>query len=543
MMQSQAGLDPVSPETGTRYLPHNVRRILCVSPAYSHSFGTLHHAFPFIPDVKAFMPPQGLLVVAACLPPEWEVRLVDENIGPCSRSDYRWADAVLVSGMHIQRSRMLRINELAHQEGKLTVLGGASVSALPEDYPDFDLLHIGELGDATEKLIAYLDLHCCRPQVQLRLETRVRLPLESFPVPAYHLIDLYRYLLANVQFSSGCPYRCEFCDIPELYGREPRHKTAPQVIRELDAMLRSGNPGAIYFVDDNFMANPHAVAELLPHLVAWQKHNGYPVEFACEATLNLALQPEILALMREAYFCTVFCGIESPAPEALLSVSKHHNLRIPIVEAIRTFNNFGMEVVSGIILGLDGEPARIDEEIIAFIRSTQIPMLTINLLYALPRTPLWRRLEQENRLVSAEGRETNVQFLVPYEEVLSQWRRCIAFAYDPDSLYRRFLHQLDHTYIHRIEVPNSPARLSWKNIRKAISIVVNLMVRVGVFGSYRATFWRMARHTFQKGDLEGLIHVGLVAHHLIEFAKECDNGDGAAAFYAPKENSQVDSGR
>ena len=532
MIPSQAEREPVSPQAGARYIPHSVRRILCVSPRCSRSFGTLHYAYPFIPKVKAFMPPQGILLIAAFLPKEWEIRFVDENIRRCSRSDFRWADAVLVSGMHIQRPQIQYLNQLAHQEGKVTVLGGASVSAVPEDYPDFDLLHLGELGDATEEMIAYLDQTCTRPDRQLRLETRKRLPLEDFPVPAYHLVDLYQYLLANVQFSSGCPYQCEFCDIPELYGRAPRHKSPQQVVRELDALLASGNPGAIYFVDDNFLADPTAAADLLPHLVDWQKRNGYPAEFACEATLNLALHPEILALMREAYFCTVFCGIENPAPEALHAISKYHNLKVPIIEAIQTFNRYGIEVVSGIIMGLDGEPAGIDIEIMEFIRASQIPMLTINLLYALPRTPLWRRLERENRLVEAEGRESNVAYQVPYEQILRQWKRCIAFAYDPDSLYQRFFYQLEHTYIHRIDLPNSPARLSWKNITKGLAIFANLVVRVGVFGSYRSTFWRMARCAFQKGDLEVIIHVGLVAHHLIQFSKECGEGDEGAAFYA-----------
>jgi hopanoid C-2 methylase len=533
MVQSPAQPEPVS-ETRPPYIPRNVRRILCVSPEYSRSFGTLHHAYPLIPDVKAFMPPQGLLLIAACLPKEWEIRFVDENLGRCYPADYRWADAVLVSGMHIQRPQLQRINRLAHQAGKVTVLGGASVSAVPEDYPEFDLLHIGELGDATEEVIAYLDLQCCRPAEQLRMQTSDRLPFEAFPVPAYHLIDLNQYLLANIQFSSGCPYQCEFCDIPELYGRVPRHKSAQQVVRELDAMMLSGNPGAIYFVDDNFMSDPRAAAKLLPHLIDWQKRNGYPAEFACEATLNLALHPEILAQMREAYFCTVFCGIESPAPEALHSISKHHNLQVPIIEAVQTFNNYGIEVVSGIIIGLDGEPTAIDEEIIAFIRASQIPMLTINLLYALPRTPLWRRLERENRLVDDTGRESNVEYLVPYQRILEQWKRCIAFAYDPENLYRRFSHQLEHTYIHRIDVPNSPARLSWDNIAKAIAILFNLAIQVGVRGSYRLTFWRMAKRAFSKGDLEGLIHVGLVAHHLITFARECEAGDQEAAFYAQR---------
>jgi len=517
------------------YSAGNRRRVLCVFPQYSRSFGTLHFAYPFIPRVKAFMPPQGMLLIAAYLPQTWEIRFVDENIRPARRSDYRWADAVLVSGMHIQRPQINRINELAHREGKVTVLGGPSVSAVPEEYPEFDILHIGELGDATDRLIAHLDQHPGRPDGQLRFETQERLCFHKFPTPAYHLVNLYDYLIANIQFSSGCPYRCEFCDIPELYGRAPRQKSPQQVVRELDAMLKSGNPGAVYFVDDNFVSDQRAVAELLPHLVDWQKRNGYPVEFACEATLNLALSPEILALMREAYFCTVFCGIESPSAEALKAIGKGHNLRVPILEGIRTFNEYGIEVVSGIIMGLDGEPADIGDQVLQLIEESQMPMLTINLLYALPRTPLWRRLEREGRLLPAqEGRESNVKFLVPYEQLLAEWRRCTFTAYDPDYLYQRFRHQMAHTYPRRIAVPASRARLSYNNIKKGLCILFNIVTKIGLFGSYRSTFWKMAKPAFKRGDIEGIIHVGLVAHHLIEFTRECREGAESAAFYAQK---------
>ena len=519
----------------TSRTPASRRRILCVSPGYSHSFGTLHAAYPLIPGVQAFMPPQGILLIASYLPKQWEVRFIDENIRRAGRADYRWADAVLVSGMHIQRPQINRINDLAHREGSLTILGGPSVSALPEQYPDFDILHLGELGDATDRMIDYLDRHCARPAEQMILQTAERLCFNSFPVPAYHLINLYDYLLANIQFSSGCPYRCEFCDIPELYGRSPRHKTADQVVRELDAMLESGNPGAVYFVDDNFVSDQRAVAELLPRLIDWQKRNGYPVEFACEATLNLALCPEILAMMREAYFCTVFCGIESPSPEALHSIAKHHNLKLPILDAIKIFNGFGIEVVSGIIMGLDGEPADIGDQILDFIETSQIPMLTINLLYALPKTPLWRRLEQQGRLLPEDaGRESNVKFLVPYEQLLKEWRRCILTAYDPEFLYRRFIHQMEHTYPRRITPPNSRARLSLKNIRKGLCILANIVMKIGLRGSYRKTFWGMAQPAFKRGDIEGIIHVGLVAHHLIEFSVQCREEQESAAFYSQK---------
>lgn len=518
----------------TPYVPRNQRKILCVFPKYSRSFGTFHHAYPLMRGVKAFMPPQGILVAAAYLPAGWEVRFIDENIQPARKKDYQWADVVITSGMHIQRPQINKINDLAHKYGKITVVGGPSVSGCPEYYPDFDLLHVGELGDAMDALIEHLDNTIARPTQQIRFETRDRLPLDEFPIPAYHLLNLNQYFIANVQFSSGCPYRCEFCDIPELYGRNPRLKTPEQVIAELDAMLASGNPGAVYFVDDNFVGNRRAVTELLPHLIEWQKKNGYPVQFACEATLNIAQSPKLLEMMREAYFGTVFCGIETPDPEALKSMAKDQNLSIPILEAIQTLNSYGLEVVSGIILGLDTDTPETCDRILDFIRLSNIPMLTINLLYALPKTPLWRRLEEAGRLNFEAGRESNVEFLMPYHEVLQMWQRCITTAYDPEFLFERFAYQCEHTYPNRIKPPKSAARVNKENVRRGLTMMAKLFWHAGVISSYRETFWQMAKPEIEKGKIERLLSIGLVAHHLIEFTKECSKGIESASFYSQK---------
>src|SRR5919204_13452 len=219
------------------------RRVLCIYPAYARSFGTFQHAYGFFGGrVRAFMPPQGLLAVAAYLPASWEVRFVDENSRATSDDDFRWADAVFVSGMHVQRPWIHDVIARAHAHDRMVVLGGPSVSGCPEYYPDADVLHVGELGDATDRLIAYLDHHVERPPEQLRFETVERLPLADFPTPAYDQIPLREYFIANIQFSSGCPYACEFCDIPALYGRNPRLKTPEQICRELDVI----EPAALY---------------------------------------------------------------------------------------------------------------------------------------------------------------------------------------------------------------------------------------------------------------------------------------------------------
>jgi radical SAM superfamily enzyme YgiQ (UPF0313 family) len=517
----------------TPYASTTSRRILCVYPRYARSFGTFQHAYPFFGGrVRAFMPPQGLLVVAAYLPETWTVRFVDENSEAATAADFRWADAVFVSGMHIQRAQIHDVIARAHRHGRPVVVGGPSVSGCPEYYPDADMLHVGELGDATDRLIEHLDRRPGRPPRQLRFETVERLPLASFPTPAYGLIPLREYFIANMQFSSGCPYACEFCDIPALYGRNPRLKTTAQVLAELDLIAGMGAT-SVYFVDDNFIGNQKAALELLPHLVAWQTRNRYPLRFACEATLNLAKNERVLELMREAGFITVFCGIETPEPEALHAISKDHNLRLPILESVRRINSYGLEVVSGIILGLDTDGPDTADRIIEFIRASRIPMLTINVLYALPKTPLWRRLEAEGRLVAEEGRESNVVFKLPHETVQAMWRRCITAAYTPEAVYARFAHNIAHTFSRRKRYPANPQRASWANVRMGFGILARLIWRVGVLGDYRQTFWRLAWPALKAGDIEPLIHAAVVSHHLIAFTRDCLQGVGESSFYAP----------
>jgi radical SAM superfamily enzyme YgiQ (UPF0313 family) len=520
------------------------RRVLCIVPSYSPSFGTFQNAYPLSGRrVRAFMPPQGILVIAAYLPDHWDVRFVDENIASASQRDFEWADVVLVSGMHIQKDKINDINRRAHEAGKTTVLGGPSVSGAPEKYPEFDYLHLGELGDATDNLIAALERDPSRPGTQIVLETKERLALQSFPVPAYHLVELDRYFLSSIQFSSGCPYRCEFCDIPALYGRVPRLKTPAQITAELDTMYSQGGINAVYFVDDNFIGNRKAAKELLPHIIAWQKKNGYPMQLACEATLNIANESETLAMMREAYFTTLFCGIETPDLGALHAMKKDQNARQPILESVAKINSYGIEVVSGMILGLDTDTYETPRQILDFIERSNIPMLTINLLEALPRTPLWDRLAKDGRLVDEPGRESNVVFKLPYEKVVAMWRDLIEAAYRPEALYRRFTHNVEHTYPNRLDLSKAHGRASLANIRRALRISRNLLFKVGLFSDYRETFWNLCGPLLRTGRFEAAIHVGLVGHHLISFAREAVSGQQNASFYSANTRPRIDIAR
>src|SRR6266567_4181134 len=435
-----------------------VRRILCVFPRYKSSFGTFEYSYPLTDGVRAFMPPQGLLLIAAYLPANWPVRFVDENLRPATTEDFEWADAVFVSGMHIQRQQMNDICRRAHAFDLAVAIGGPSVSACPDYYPSFDYLHVGELGDATNELIARLARDSSCPAQQVVLKTADRLDMTEFPIPAYELAEVKRYFLGSIQYSSGCPYQCEFCDIPGLYGRNPRLKTPQQIIAELDRLRECGVTDTIYFVDDNFIGNRKAAVDLLPHLIEWQKRTGYVVRLACEATLNIAKRPEILEKMREAFFVTIFCGIETPDPDALKAMHKDHNMMVPILEGVRTINSYGMEVVSGIIMGLD--------------------------------------------------------------------------TYQPERLYARYQYQCDFTYANQLRMPVSAEQKSWANIKRGLIMLRKIFWKVGVLSDYRKVFWKFAWSRLRRGDIESLISVTLIAHHLIMFARAASGGQQNASNYS-----------
>jgi len=235
----------------------------------------------------------------------------------------------------------------------------------------------------------------------------------------------------------------------------------------------------VYFVDDNFIGNRKAALELLPHLVKWQKKTGYVLRFSCEATLNIAKRPEILAAMREAFFATIFCGIETPDPVALKAMHKDHNMMVPIMESDPDPQPFRHGGRVGIILGLDTDKPETGQHLLEFIEASQIPLLTINLLQALPGTPLWDRLKRENRLIEDEGRDSNVDFHLPYEDVVTTWRACMGSAYQPDKLLARYEFQIQQTYPHRIEPPASRERSSWRNVKLGLTMLRNIFWKSG----------------------------------------------------------------
>lgn len=518
-------------DSAFKFAPKNRRRILCIFPEYAWSFATFNYSFELMGSVKAFMPPQGILLLAALVPPAWEVRFIDENVRRATEEDFNWAEVVFTSGMHIQREQIQDIIARSHRAGRSVVLGGPSASSAPEWYPGADIIHCGEAGDATRKLFELIDRSPGRFKRQIVLKTVERLPMTELPMPAYDLIDIGSYFLCTVQFSSGCPHCCEFCDIPGLYGRRPRHKSPAQVIRELD-FLAAGGASSIYFVDDNFIGEPRATSELLKHLVAWQDRWDCRVRLSCEATLRLTDHPDILAQMRDAYFTNIYCGIETPETLALRAIGKTVNLRTPILDAIDILNSYGIEVAAGLIMGLDTDTEQTPKAIAEFIRASRAPIHTLNILYALPKTPLYERLEAQGRIVCDERRDSNIQFLQPYEQIVSNWRAVIEQAYEPGALYRRYATQAKKTYPNRRRPARPLLHATPRNLRRACSILGRLIWRVGIRADYRSEFWSMVWTQLCRGCIENIFQIALVAYHLVNYARDCVAGRTQASNYS-----------
>jgi hopanoid C-2 methylase len=513
----------------------NHRKILCVFARYVPVFANFYHSYQFFPDTAAFMTPQGILTIAAYLPEEWEVRVVDENIRPAADADFAWADAVFVSGMHVQRKRMAWLAERAHAFGKIAAAGGPSVSSRPSYHPGYDILQVGELGDSTDELIRLLDASVERPAEQIVLTTQHRLPLNDFPIPAYDLVDLDKYMLLSIQWSSGCPYTCDFCDIPALYGHEPRMKTPERLLAELDAILAHNPLTAIFWVDDNLIGNKKAARELLPHIVDWQQRTGYRLRMSAQCTLNLAQDRDLLAMLRDAYFVGIYFGIESPSTATLKDIDKHQNNRMPVLEAARIFQEFGIEVQAGFIFGMDGDGPDTVDHVIQMVRDASIPLVLLNVLWALPKSPLWDKLEAEGRILPEdEVVDSNVVFKLPYDVVMNQWKKAVAVCYEPKAVFERYRDNVKHTYPNQMKPSLARFGFSWRLVRMGGYSLSMIFWRCGLRSNYKREFWRLAWELLRAGRVDYLILIASVSHHLIRFGEDVAAGKANASIYTPE---------
>ena len=418
--------------------------------------------------------PLGLITLAATLPRHWDLRLVNRNTEELTEADLDWADIVMTGGMLAQQVDTLELIDRCHMHGKPVVVGGPDPTSSPEVYAEADFRVLGEAEGIIDEFVAAWQ---AGERSGTLIAPKFTVDVTKTPIPRFDLLKFEHYLYVGVQYSRGCPFTCEFCDIIELYGRVPRAKTNKQMLAELEALYQLGYRGHVDFVDDNLIGNKKALRTFLPELAAWLKSHDYPFEFSTEASVNVSDDPELLKLLRDANFFMVFVGIESPDPRTLVHTKKKQNTRRNLAESIHRIYRSGMFVTAGFIVGFDSEEVSMADAMADFIEEASIPVSMVGLLYALPNTQLTRRLAAAGRLHPDHDRATpetgdhctaviNFDTLRPMREILLDYRRVLERVYEPSAFADRLdglASMLDRTGRPR-ELPKGDKRLKVASI-------------------------------------------------------------------------------
>jgi radical SAM superfamily enzyme YgiQ (UPF0313 family) len=491
-------------------------KCLMVYPEFPDTFWSFKHALPFQGKRSAY-PPLGLLTVAALLPPHWSKRLVDSNVRKLRDADLDWADVVFFSGMMVQGPSMQEQIARAKRRGLRTVVGGPITSAQDPAIAEADVIVEGE----AEEIIPELAADLSRGSAKTFYKTPQLPDLKAVPLPELRLADLKRYSAMAVQFSRGCPFTCEFCDIIEIYGRRPRTKAPEQILAEFDQLYRCGWRGRVFLVDDNFIGNKKCVKLLLPRLAEWMRDRRFPFSLITEASLNLAEDPDLLRMMREAHFTSVFLGIETPVAESLKETTKFQNLRSDLLESVRLIQSHGIEVMAGFIVGFDNDPQDVFERQIEFIRRAAIPLSMVGILSALPNTQLWRRLKDEGRLLKQSlGNNTlaDLNFIPKMDPqvLLDGYRRILQTIYSPSEYFQRasaFLSQLG-------TAARTPLVFS------DVMAVARSLWRQGLRSNYRKEYWKFLVQALQRHrqHLDKAIALAIMGHHFFELTASGEGG-------------------
>ena len=459
-----------------------IQKILMVYPKIPTTYWSFDHALPFI-GKKSALPPLGLMTVAAMLPSKYEVRLIDLNVATLERKDIEETDIVFVSAMIVQKRSFEEIVALCGECNRPVVAGGPYPISSYRDIKGVDVFVLDEAELTLPRFLA--DLEADHPQKLYQDAGKPDITLT--PVPRFDLIDVGAYDSMPLQYSRGCPYNCEFCDIIEMFGRVQRTKTSEQFLRELEAVKASGFRGSLFIVDDNFVGNHRKVKELLRSVVTWQKQNDFPFTFLTEASVDLAQDDELLDLMVEAGFTMVFVGIETPDENTLAYTQKRQNLKSPILASVEKIQRRGIEVTGGFILGFDTDAPDIFDRQISFIQQAGIPIAMVGLLNALPNTQLWRRLDREGRLNrSTTGNNTHtlgMNFVprMPESTLIDGYKRVLSELYSPKRYFERCI-----TLLRRLSRRKKAARsTSWVEIR---ALLLSLLKQG--FSSYSLHYWQ-----------------------------------------------------
>ncbi|MBJ6725226.1 B12-binding domain-containing radical SAM protein [Geomesophilobacter sediminis] len=459
--------------------------VLLVYPKYPDTYWSFRYALPFV-GKKAVFPPLGLLTVAGMLPESWQLRLIDLNVDEISDRDLRSADLVFLSAMAVQRESAREVLERCRVLGVTTVAGGPLFTSCPDAFPEVSHLVLGEAELSLPRFLE--DLKHRAPQRLYAADGRP--DLGGTPLPRWSLIDIRDYASMNIQYSRGCHFDCEFCDITQLFGRKPRTKHSDQIISELEALYATGWRGGVFFVDDNFIGDKEKLKnEVLPGIISWMQHRGKPFFFYTEASINLSDDPRLMELMVAAGFREVFVGIESPEEDSLQETGKVQNRNRDLVASVQRIQRAGLQVQGGFIVGFDSDTPAIFEKQLRFIQESGIVAAMVGILMVLPGTKLHDRLRREGRIVVVSTGNNTDDFLnyVPKmnrQVLLAGYRRLVRTIYAPDYFYPRLKTFLKE---YRPAAAASFAQLQRRDIRA----LLRSMLFLGILGKERWHFWKI----------------------------------------------------
>jgi len=470
-------------------------KVLLVYPRYPVTFWSFKHSLKFM-FKKAFLPPLGLLTVAAMLPEEWEKKLVDLNTTTLTDEDLKWADYVFISAMVAQQNSAREVIDRCRRLGTKIVAGGPLFTPGNEDFEsdDIDYLVFNEAENIMPLFLEDLEKGCAK-----HIYTSEEFPdMSKSPVPLWSLINKRKYHVMSIQYSRGCPFNCEFCDIIALNGHRPRTKDKSQIVAELDALYDMGWRARVFFVDDNFIGNKRKLkSEILPTIIKWMEEKKRPFTFLTEASINLADDEELMRLMSEAGFEMVFVGIESPNEESLIECNKSPNKNRDLLAAVKKMQNYGLEVQGGFIVGFDSDPVSIFKSQIDFIQKSGIVTAMVGMLVALPQTRLYRRLKRENRLLvdgtgTGDNTDGSTNFIpkMGYEALARGYKHVVDTIYAPKQYYERI-----RTFLREYK-PSDKGR-SKISLIHLIALIRSMWV-LGVQEKGRTHYWKLFVWTLLK---------------------------------------------
>ena len=458
--------------------------ILLVYPEHPETFWSFKHALKFI-FRKAANPPLGLLTVAAMLPKQWKKKLVDMNVGKLKDSDLSWADLVFISSMSVQKTYARSVINRCKKMGVKTVAGGPLFTAAHDDFDDVDYLVLNEAEITLPPFLEDLQ----RGQAKHVYTSDQWADITQTPAPQWELVNLDHYAYMCIQYSRGCPFSCDFCDITLLYGRKPRTKDKDQIIGELEDLYSSGWRGGIFFVDDNFIGNRKTLKkEILPAIADWNSRKKYPLPFTTQVSIDLADDDELIRLMTAAGFDIVFVGIETPNEESLIECQKSQNKNRDLLACVKKIQSFGLQVEGGFIVGFDSDPLSIFDRQIDFIQKSGIVTAMVGLLNAPRGTRLYRRLEKENRLLvdaSGDNTDCSINFIpkMNHDALMTGYKKILTTVYSPAYYYDR---------VREFLTGFKPTRRKRQQFHfRNIATLCKSSLHLGIIGKERLHYWKL----------------------------------------------------